>query len=155
MVKKISTQQRRRGAQCLYTALGWRYRPSPRKRREVKRTDTRIPVPVPDPSLLIPFTDPHDLGTSWCLPDSRSSASVPVEGLAGFAFHELHRPDRVRQGRDLQLSSRRGWAATGGHPRTRVRSPLRTFFLFWGKVRKTFTRLICALFNTSWRVRRR
>ena len=36
----------------------------------------------------------------------------------------------------LQLSSLRGWAATGGHPRTRVRSQFRTF-LIWGKVRKT------------------
>ena len=119
-------QATRHGAECVYTALGWWYRSSPRrKRREVKRTDTRIPVPVPDPTLLIPFADPHDLDTSWCLPDCTVSTSVPVVGLVSVAFPELHPLNGVR--RDLQLSSQRGWADTGGHPRT---------FFGRGKVRK-------------------
>ena len=63
------SQERKPPAQHLYTALGWRYRSSPRrKRRENKREDTRVPVPLPDPSLLILFAVPHDLDTSWCLP---------------------------------------------------------------------------------------
>ena len=46
-------------------------RSSPRrKRREVIRTDTRIPVPVTDHSHLIPFAEPRDPDTSWRLPDS-------------------------------------------------------------------------------------
>ena len=56
---------------------------------EVKRGDTGVPVPVVD-SLLSPLADPHDLDTRWCLPDSRLSASVPVEGLVSIAFPELH-----------------------------------------------------------------
>ena len=68
------SQEGKSPAQYLCTALGWRYRSSPRrKRREVKRGDTRVPVPVPDPSLLIPFAVPHDLDTSWSTPDSTVS----------------------------------------------------------------------------------
>ena len=113
----------------LYTALGWGYSSSPRrKRREVKRRDARVPVPVPDQSLLIPFDDPHHLDARRWLPDSTESTSVKVEGLARVAVPEVHPLEGVRQGRAFQLSSRRGWAATGGHSRTRVRSQLRTFF---------------------------
>ena len=94
-------------------------------------TNTRIPVPVPDTSLLIPFADPHDLDTRWCLPDCSVGTSVPVVGLASRAFPELHPLDGI-----LQLSSPRGWARLGEQFRPRVRSQLRTFFIFWGKVRK-------------------
>ena len=73
------SQERKPPDQYLYTALGWRCRPSPRrKRREVKRRDARVPVPVPHPSLLIPFAVPHDLDTSWSLPDCTVSTSVPM-----------------------------------------------------------------------------
>ena len=82
------------------------------------------PVPVPDPSLLISFTVPHDLDTSRSLPDCTVSTSVRDVSLASVAFPEPHPLDGV-----LQLSSRRGWAAAGGHPRTRARSQLRTFFM--------------------------
>ena len=56
-----------------------------------------------------------------------------------------------------ELSSRRGWAATGGHPRTRVRSQLRTFFILLEEKfeKNPFTRNTSTLFNTKWRVRRR
>ena len=132
-------------------ALGWRCRPSPRrKRREVIRTDTRVPVPVAKDPLLIPSTVPDNLDTSWYLPDSRSSASVPEVGLASVAIPELHPLDG-----DLQLSSRRGWARLGEQCRPRVRSHLRTFFILGKSAKNPFTRLISAFFNTSWRVRRR
>ena len=73
-------------AQYLYTALGWRYSSSPRrKRREEKRGDTRVPVPVPDPSLLILFAVPHDLDTIWSQPDCTVSTSVPEVRLANVA----------------------------------------------------------------------
>ena len=111
------------------------------------RTDTRIPVPVPDLSLLRHLADPDDLDTSWSLPDSRKGASVPVEGLASVAFPELHSLEGVRQGRALQLSSWRGWADTGGHSRTRVRSQLRTFSNLGKSAKNPFTRLTSTLFK--------
>ena len=92
------------GAQYLYTALGWRYSSSPRrKRREKKRGDTRVLVPVPDPSLLILFAVPHDLDTIWSQPDCTVSTSVPEVRLANVAFIEPHPLNGVRQ-----LSRRRG-----------------------------------------------
>ena len=116
-------------SQYLKTALGWRYSSSlRRKRREVKRRDARVPVPVIDLSLLIPFAVPHDLDTSWSPPDCTVSTSVPEESLASVAFPEPHPLDGV-----LQLSSQRGWARLGEQFRPRVRSHLRTFFLFWEK----------------------
>ena len=73
------------------SALGWRYSSSPwRKRREVKRRDARVPVPVPDQSLLIPFADPHHLDARRWLPGRRSSASVPVARLARVVIPEPH-----------------------------------------------------------------
>ena len=108
-------------AQYLYTALGWRSRSSPRrKRREDKRGETRVPVPVPDPSLLILFAVPHDLDTIWSQPDCTVCTSVPVISLASVAFLEPHPLNG-----DLQLSSRRGWARLGEQFRPRVRSQLR------------------------------
>ena len=82
--------------------------PSPRKRRDDKRGDTRVPVPVPDPSLLVPFADAHSLNARRRLPDSTESTSVPVVRLARVAVLEQHPLDGV-----LQLSSRRGWARLG------------------------------------------
>ena len=119
--------------QYLYTALVWRCNSSLRRqRREVKRGDTRIPVPVPDPSLLIPFADPHNLNARRRLPDSTESTSVPVVRLARVAVPEQHPLEGI-----LQLSSRRGWARLGEHFRHRVRAQLRTFFYFGEKCEKT------------------
>ena len=81
---------------------------------------------IPPSSSL--FAVPHDLDTSWSLPDCTVSTSVPVVSLASVAFPDLDPLDGVRHGRDLQLSSRRGWAAAGGHSRTRVRSNFALFF---------------------------
>ena len=140
---------RRHGAQYFYTALGWRCRLSPRrKRREVIRTDTSIPVPIVEDPLLIPSTVPDNLDTSWYLPDSRSSASVPVVGLASVAIPELHPLDG-----NLQLSSRRGWARLGEQFRPRVRAQLRNFFILGKSAKNPFARLICTFFITSWRER--
>ena len=44
----------------------------------------------PDPSLLIPFAEPHNLNTSWSLPDCTVSTSVPEVSLASGAFPEPH-----------------------------------------------------------------
>ena len=63
----------------------------------------RFRVPVPDPSLLIPFTVPHHLNARRWLPDSTESASVPVVRLARFVILEPHPLFG-----DLQLRSRRG-----------------------------------------------
>ena len=96
------SQEGRPPTQYLYTALGWRYRSSlRRKRREVERGDTRVPVPVPDPSLLILFAVPHDLDTSWSSPDCTVSTSVPEVRLANVFLPEPHPLDGV-----LQLSRR-------------------------------------------------
>ena len=123
------TQERKPPAQYLYTALGWRYSSLPRrKRREVKRTDTRVPVPVPDPSLLILFAVPHDLDTSWSLQDCTVSTSVPEESLASVALPEPHPLDGV-----LQLSSPRGWARLGEQFRAK---PTSHFFKFGEKCEK-------------------
>ena len=102
--------------------LGWRCRSSPRKRREVKRTDTRIPVPVPDPSLLIPFADPHNLNARRRLPDSTESTSVPVVRLARVAVLEQHPLDGV-----LQLSSPAWMGSTRGAVPTLSASPTSHF----------------------------
>ena len=134
------SQEGKPPAQYLHTALGWRYRSSPRrKRREVERGDTRVPVPVPDQSLLILFAVPHDLDARRWLPGRRSSASVPAARLARVVIPEPHPLDGV-----LQLSSPRGWARLGEQFRPRVRSNLRTFFLILGKSAKNhFTKPIC------------
>ena len=84
------------------------------------------------------------------LPDCTVRTSVPEVSLARVAVLELHRLDGV-----LQLSSWRGWARLGEQCRPRVRSQLRTFFRTGKSAKKPFTRLISALFNTSWRMRRR
>ena len=88
---------------------------------------------IPPSSFL--FAVPHDLDTSWSLPDCTVSTSVPEVSLASVAFPEPHPLDRVRQGGDLQLSSRRGWAAAGGPPSDSSAKPTSHFFP-WGKVRK-------------------
>ena len=132
------SQEGKPPAQYLYTALGWRYRSSlRRKRREVKRGDTRVPVPVPDPSLLILFAVPHILDTSWSQPDCTVCTSVPEVSLASVAFPEPHPLDGV-----LQLSSRRGWARLGEQFLPRERSQVRTFFRMGKSAKTPFTRLI-------------
>ena len=71
---------------------------SPRwKRREVKPTDTgaRVPV-VTEPSLIL-RTDPDDLNSRWCLPESTVGTSVPVAGFASVAVTALHPLDGVRR----------------------------------------------------------
>ena len=98
------SQEGKPPAQYLYTALGWRYCSSPkRKRREEKRGDTRVPVPVPDPSLLILFAVPHDIDASWSTPDCTASTSVPEVRPASVLLPEPHPLDGA-----LQLSRRRG-----------------------------------------------
>ena len=97
------SQEGKPPAQYLYTALGWRHRSSlRRKRREVKRGDTRVSVPVPDPSHLILFAVPHDFDTSRSTPDCTVSTSVPEVRLASVFLPEPHPLDGV-----LQLNRRR------------------------------------------------
>ena len=69
---------------------------------EVESGDTRVPVPVPDSSLLILFAVPHDIDARRRLPDSTVSTSVPEVRLASVLLPEPHPLDGV-----LQLSRRR------------------------------------------------
>ena len=105
--------------------------PHPGGRGGRSSVETRVSLcqyQIPPPH---PFAVPHYIDTSWSLPDCTSSTSVPVVGLASMAFTKPHPLDG-----DLQLSSRRGWARLGEQFRPRVRSQLRTFFIFGEKCEK-------------------
>ena len=47
------------------------------------------------------------------------------------------------------LRSRRGWADTGGHSLTGVRTHLRTYFILGKSAKNPFTRPICRTMNTE------